>query len=146
MSWEWCRGVSAPLRDVLTPHVLSLYGSSNKRWPIVTSAACSPRLRSASSRSIKAWGGKKTVCQTSRRSRTEPVEERSWFFYHFLWIKTLNLWQEEEDIRAVQDQGWWVWCFVSEAFRGFLLLVPQNDVVPPWYEYIWYYSLVTLSV
>lgn len=67
--------VAGSLRHVLPPHVLSLYGSSNKRWPLVTSAAA--LLCSASSCAIKPWRTrKKTFCQPVRERAT--VHRNNW--------------------------------------------------------------------
>lgn len=117
--------VAGPLRHVLPPHVLSLYGSSNKRWPLVTSAAA--LLCSASSCAIKPWRTRKKhfVSQWEREQRYTVTTEENILFN--LWTKDFNLW-EGVDINTVQDTGRWFGSAVLTFVRNCAFLCLTKSV------------------
>lgn len=117
--------VAGPLRHVLPPHVLSLYGSSNKRWPLVTSAAA--LLCSASSCAIKPWRTRKKhfVSQWEREQRYTVTTEENILFN--LRTKDFNLW-EGVDINTVQDTGRWFGSAVLTFVRNCAFLCLTKSV------------------
>lgn len=77
------RGVSGPLRDVLTPHVLALYGSSNKRWPIVTSEPLSAALLCIEQR-YKSLPEKKKAVWSDTKTQDEPTGLLYVYYLYFV--------------------------------------------------------------